>query len=353
MKTRGGETMRDTRTEDKPTIMIVGMGDLSCNVLNLLAGDPATNRLVLAGRDHENVRRRANLVRFAAHNLGQAPEIAAVGLDLDDVDRTAATLARIRPDIVFMGASLQSWRVITSLPKAVFERLDDAQFGPWLPMHLTLNHKLMQAVARSGIETRVVNAAFPDAVGPVLAKVGLAPMIGIGNVANIIPALTHGVAHVTGNDVADVELRLVAQHYFSHYVPRFGNAGRGAYHLAARIAGQRLAGELDHAAVFAQLDGRLKRIGGVAGQFLTAASAVRILRAMATDSGILAHAPAPGGLPGGYPVRVHRDARYSHSTMTSPAKMRSASTRHASARMVSSASRMTAPSCSPSPKWPS
>jgi hypothetical protein len=276
-------------------------------VLNLLAGDPATNRLVLAGRDHENVRRRANLVRFAAHNLGQAPKIAAVGLDLDDVDRTAATLARIRPDIVFMGASLQSWRVITSLPKAVFERLDDAQFGPWLPMHLTLNHKLMQAVARSGIETRVVNAAFPDAVGPVLAKVGLAPMIGIGNVANIIPALTHAVAFVTGNEVADVELRLVAQHYFSHYVPRFGNAGRGAYHLAARIAGQRLAGELDHAAVFAQLDGRLKRIGGVAGQFLTAASAVRILRAMAADSGILAHAPAPGGLPGGYPVRVHRD----------------------------------------------
>ena len=300
--------MRDTRIEDKPTIMIVGPGDLSCNVLNLLACDPATNRLVLAGRDVETARRRANLVRFAAHNLGHAPEITAVGLDLDDIDATAATLAEVRPDIVFMGASLQSWRVITSLPKAVFEKLDDAQFGPWLPMHLTLNHKLMRAVASSGIKTRVVNAAFPDAVGPVLAKVGLAPTIGIGNVANIIPALTHGVAHVTGRDVADVELRLVAQHYFSHYVPRFGIAGRGAYHLAARINGRKFEGELDHAAVFAQLDGRLKRIGGVAGQFLTAASAVRVLRAMATDSGILAHAPAPGGLPGGYPVRVYRDS---------------------------------------------
>ncbi|GGK49531.1 hypothetical protein [Salinarimonas ramus] len=300
--------MPGTYLEDgKPTIMIVGMGDLSCNVLTLLAQDPDTNRLVLAGRDVETVRRRANLVRFTAHNLGHVPEIEAVGIDLDDIDATAETLARVRPDIVFMGASLQSWRVITGLPAAVFEALDEAQFGPWLPMHLTLNYKLMQAVRRSGVDAKVVNAAFPDAVGPVLAKVGLAPTIGIGNVANIIPALTYGVAHVTGKDVADVELRLVAQHYFSHYVPRFGDAGRGAYHLTARVGGQRLDGELDHSAVFSQLNGRLKRLGGVAGQLLTASSAVRVVEAMATDSGILAHAPAPDGLPGGYPVRVYRD----------------------------------------------
>ncbi|MGJ3263020.1 MAG: hypothetical protein ACFE0R_07275 [Salinarimonas sp.] len=300
--------MRHIQTEDgKPTIMIVGMGDLSCNVLSLLARDPDTNRLVVAGRDVETARRRANLVRFTMHNLGHVPEIEAVQLDLDDIDATAETLAEVRPDIVFMGASLQSWRVITALPKAVFEALDEAQFGPWLPMHLALNHKLMQAVRLSGVDAQVVNAAFPDAVGPVLAKVGLAPAIGIGNVANIVPALSYGVAHLFGKDVADVELRLVAQHYFSHYVPRFGEAGRGAYHLTARVGGQKLNGELDHAAVFAQLDGRLKRLGGVAGQLLTASSAVRVIEAMATDSGLLAHAPAPAGLPGGYPVRVYRD----------------------------------------------
>ena len=299
-------TMTMTRIEDgPPTIMIVGMGDLSCNVLTLLATDPQTSRLVVAGRDLETLRRRANLVRFTAHNLGRSPEIAAVRVDLHDVDATAETLAEVRPDIVFMGASLQSWRIITALPQPVFEALDEAQFGPWLPMHLVLNHKLMQAVARSGLDVRVVNAAFPDAVGPVLAKVGLAPTIGVGNVANIVPALTHGVAHLAGKTVADVELRLVAQHYFSHYVPRFGEAGRGAYHLSARVGGQAI--EVDHAALFAQLGGRLKRLGGAAGQLLTASSAVRVLHGMATDSGILAHAPAPGGLPGGYPVRVGRD----------------------------------------------
>ena len=39
-------------------------------------------------------------------------------------------------------------------------------------------HGLMQAVKASGIAARTVNAAFPDAVNPILARVGLAPDIG-------------------------------------------------------------------------------------------------------------------------------------------------------------------------------
>lgn len=293
-----------TVPEDKPRIMLIGMGDLSSKVLSLLAIDPATNHLVIAGRNLEVMRRRANLVRFTAHNLGHNPEIEVVDMDLNDVENTAETLDSLRPDIVFMGASLQSWRVITELPNTVFEALDEAQFGPWLPMHLTLTHKLMQAVATSTTSPVVVHAAFPDAVGPVLQKVGLAPAIGIGNVANIVPALTYAVAHLIDVEVEDVEVRLVAQHYFSHYVPRFGVAGRGAYDLSVRVNGDNLSHELEHSEIFSQFTGRLKRIGGIDGQLLTASSAVRVLKAVASDSGSLVHAPAPGGLPGGYPVRV-------------------------------------------------
>ncbi|MFI0732894.1 hypothetical protein ACH4S9_28395 [Streptomyces sp. NPDC021225] len=291
-------------TPDKPLIMLVGMGDLSARVLTLLLGHDATSRVVLAGRDAETARRRGNLALFTAANLGRHADIRSVGLDLRNVAATAETLARVRPDIIFMGASLQSWRVITQLPKPVFDELDEAQLGPWLPMHLTLNHLLMRAVRDSGTGARVVNAAFPDAVGPVLDKVGLAPTVGIGNVANIVPALTHGAAHLLGAPVEEVELRLVAQHYFSHYVPRFGDAGEGAYHLDVRVAGAPAA--VDHHRLFAQLDNRLKRLGGIDGQLLTASSAVRVLHGMAADSGVRAHTPAPGGLPGGYPVRIRR-----------------------------------------------
>lgn len=295
-----------TDESGKPLIMLLGMGDLSAKVLSMLLADPATNRVVLAGRNAEAIRRRGNLALFTATNLGLYGSVDTVHVDLRDVDATADTLARVRPDIIFMGGSLQSWRVITALPKAVFEELDAAQFGPWLPMHLTLNHLLMRAVRDSGVDAKVVNAAFPDAVGPVLDKVGLAPTIGVGNVANIVPALTLGAAHLLDAHPSQVELRLTAQHYFSHYVPRFGDAGNGAYHLGVTVRGRPGAAEPDHSALFALLDNRLKRVGGIDGQLLTASSATRVLRGMAADSGVLAHAPAPDGLPGGYPVRVHR-----------------------------------------------
>lgn len=298
---------RPLESVQPPLIMIIGAGDLSFRVSNLLLTNPATSRLVLTGRDLAQVERDANLARFGAANLGRFPEIQAVRLDVNDIDDTAATIAAVQPDIIFMAASLQSWRVITQLPTEIFEALDAAQLGPWLPMHLTLNHSLMRAVRKSGTDVRVVNAAFPDAVGPVLAKVGLAPTIGIGNVGNIIPALTYGFARAASAAPADIQVRLVAQHYFSHYVPRFGTAGRGVYHLSARMGGRELAAEIPHEVVFGQLTGQLKRTGGLQGQTLTAASAVRVLTAMATDSGLSAHAPAPGGLPGGYPVRVGRD----------------------------------------------
>lgn len=289
---------------ERPLIMIVGLGDLATHVLHMLLSDRRTNRIVVAGRDVETIRRRANLALFTAANLGLDGEVTAVRVDLDDVDATAGTIAGLKPDIIFNGASLQSWRIITELPKAAFEALDEAQFGPWLPMHLVPVRNLMEAVRRSGCRPKVVNAAFPDAVNPVLAKIGLAPDIGIGNVANIIPALRFAVAHVMRAPVERIELRLVAQHYFSHYVPRFGTEGNAPYHLSARLDGTELNGELDRSAAFGLLATRFKRLGGVEGQVLTAASATRVLRAMAGDTNEAMHAPGPGGLPGGYPVRV-------------------------------------------------
>ncbi|WP_225726588.1 MULTISPECIES: hypothetical protein [unclassified Nocardia] len=285
-------------------ILVVGTGDLSFKVVCQLAQRYPDIRLTLAGRDDDRTIRLANLIRFTADNLGQPVDIATRILDLGDIDRTAETIDAIEPDIVFMGASLQSWRRLTELPKHLYEELDQAQFGPWLPMHLSLNVKLMQAVRASGRSPVTVNAAFPDAVGPVLRTQGLAPSIGIGNVANIIPALTRAVAAELGESPERIELRLVAQHYFSHYVPRFGTAGDSAYALSVEYADAPAPEQPDDSRVFAHLTDDLRRKGGLDGQMLTASSAVAVLSELLTRSGRLVHAPAPFGLPGGYPVRI-------------------------------------------------
>jgi len=294
-------------SSERPLIMIMGVGDLSTHVINQLLARPETSRLVLAGRDLPALQQRANLAKFAAANCGNIAEIHAVKADLFNIEETADMLARVKPDIIFMGASLQSWRRIAELPKAIFEQLDEAQFGPWLPMHLTLNYKLMQSVKASNIHTKVINAAFPDAVNPVLAQVNLAPDVGIGNISNIIPALTFAVSAITGIEADKLNLKLITQHYFSHFVPRYGHKGDGDYHLSVTDMDRNKI-EFDHSEAFKMLNGPLKRLGGIAGQLLTAGSATRVISAIAENSNISAHTPGPNGLPGGYPVKINSDA---------------------------------------------
>ncbi|PXX54915.1 hypothetical protein DFR70_12256 [Nocardia tenerifensis] len=285
-------------------VLIVGTGDLSFKVMCQLVQKHPNVRLVLAGRDEDRTVRLANLVRFTADNLGLATDIATRTFDLRDIDQTAEAIAAVRPDIVFMGASLQSWRRITELPPKIFAELDTAQYGPWLPMHLSLNYLLMQAIHIAGWPTVTVNAAYPDAVGPVLKTQDLAPSIGIGNVANIIPALTRSVAEELREPPEKIAVRLVAQHYFSHYVPRFGSAGDSTYVLSAEYSDGRPAPKFDDERVFARLTDEFRRKGGLDGQMLTASSAVRVLSELVERTGRLVHAPAPDGLPGGYPVRI-------------------------------------------------
>ena len=292
------------RKSIQKTVMIVGLGDLGAHVLDMLSRLPSRPRIVVAGRREEWLIRRKNLANYVAMHLGVEPDLGHVVVDLDDEARTAEAISAINPDIIFSAVSLQSWRVITELPKAIFDELDEAQFGPWLPMHLTPVHALMRAVALSGVSARVVNAAFPDCVNAVLGQVGLAPTIGIGNVANIVPALRSSVACALDQPVGRVRISLVAQHYFTHRVPRHGDAGGAPFHLTATLDGDDVTKRIDIAEVLKLLTKQLRRQGGIAGQALTAASAMSVLSAMLEDAGRVVHAPGPNGLPGGYPVRI-------------------------------------------------
>jgi hypothetical protein len=186
---------------------------------------PGSWRFIAVGKTPDRLVRKANIALFGAAQQGYYPRVEHAVADLNRIDQTAETIYRYKPEIIFNAATLQSWWVINALPREVFERLDRARYGPWLPMHLTLVHKLMQAVKQTGLDVRVINAAFPDAVHPVLQKVHLAPTVGIGNVANPIPALRCACAAYLGRPMRDVQLFFVAHHFVSHYLPRFGNAG--------------------------------------------------------------------------------------------------------------------------------
>ena len=288
----------------RSTIMMVGLGDLGGHVLEMLVRAPGSRRIITADVNEEWGYRKTNIAAFGAAQMGHYPELEFCKIDLFNVEQTAETIARTKPDIIYSAATLQSWWVINTLPKEVFDDLDKARFGPWLPMHLTLVWKLMQAVKETGLDIKVANSSFPDAVNPTLAKAGLAPTIGIGNVANPVPPLRSSIAYQLGRPMKDVTILFFCQHFVSHYIPRFGDAGGAPYYLKAIVDGNDVTGDVDMDQVLAELPKRFRRAGGRDGQILTASSAAGITLAMADDTGDLMHAPGPGGLPGGYPVRV-------------------------------------------------
>ncbi|QHF44246.1 hypothetical protein PspS35_10825 [Pseudomonas sp. S35] len=288
----------------KKKLLLVGAGDLCLQILKILGPKNAFEFVVL-GRNEDATLRLCNLVALSCAQLGQYIAIKPVIADLTDIDKVARLLREEAPDVLVNCASLQSWRVITGLPRLSFEQLDQAQFGPWLPMHLTLMHCLMQAVKASGIVTKTVNAAFPDAVNPILARVGLAPDIGVGNVANLIPAVRFSLARLLECAPADVQVQLYAQHYFSHYVPRGGVPAHASYRLLYEVRDRPVVPRLPAEAIFSTVKTEFRRLGGTQGQFLTACSAVTVIEGLFSPTPVLVHAPGPLGLPGGYPVWLH------------------------------------------------
>lgn len=288
----------------KKKLLLVGAGNLCLQILKIL-GPKNGFEFVVLGRNEETTLRLCNLAALSCAQLGQFISIKPVIADLTDVGKVTRLLREEAPDILVNCASMQSWRVITGLPKLTFEQLDQAQFGPWLPMHLTLMHYLMQAVKASGISAKTVNAAFPDAVNPILARVGLAPDIGVGNVANLIPAVRFSIARLLECEPDDVQVRLYTQHYFSHYVPRGGLPPRASYRLLYEVRDRPEVVRLPAESIFSTVKSEFRRLGGIDGQFLTACSAVTVIEGLFSPTPALVHAPGPLGLPGGYPVRLH------------------------------------------------
>lgn len=296
--------MYDTITNgNHPKIMLFGTGNLTTNVSHLLARSEAAN-MILIGRDKERSFRLANLILLTARQLGKNICISSESVDMLNISATAEIITKHKPNLIFNGASLQSWRVITTLPKEKFEELDRAQFGPWLPMHLTLMHKLMLAVKMSGQKIPVVNAAFPDAVNAILHKIDLGPLVGIGNVSNLIPAIQLTISEMLNLPVDELQVRLITQHYFSHFVPRYGMPLNTPFNLTVTYKNKDISHSINMYSLFNEVRTRFRRLGGIDGQALTAASAIKVIEGLLLDKITFTHAPGPNGLPGGYPIKV-------------------------------------------------
>ncbi|RMF03817.1 MAG: hypothetical protein D6768_04940, partial [Chloroflexi bacterium] len=270
-------------------IMLIGLGDLGSVTLELLARQPNVEQIVVGSRSAARAQARCNLARLGAMAQGCAPNIRFVPLDLTDPQAAAATIAREQPDLIYSTATLQTWWLPDKLPPPQAQRIYAAGFGVWLPVHLALTLKLMQAVRLADFSGPVLTAPFPDVVNPILNNLGLAPTCGVGNVDEIVPKVRRLAAQALDADADELRVWLVAHHAFQPFA--FGQKqGQPPPHfLRVEWRGRDVTPQLAAQNV---LFAPYPLTGGPATHFLTAGSTVRVILALLADAETFLHAPA-------------------------------------------------------------
>ncbi len=288
------------------TLLLVGLGHLGGQLLDGLAREVPAWRLVGASRDAVRGRARVNVARLAAVALGHDPRVEFAPLDIGDGAAVATVVDRVRPDVIVSTVTRQTWWLRDLLPEPDAASLARARFGAWLPVHLAPTLRLMRALRDAGYRGPVVTAAYPDVVNAVCARLGLAPTCGLGNLDEIEPKVRWLAAERLRVAPGALRVTLVAHHALERFV--FGD--RPAAREAAPPFFLRVAcGEEDvtqAAGGDALLFAPWPLPATPAWHALTAASALRLIRALRSDAPVRLHAPAPRGLPGGYPVIASR-----------------------------------------------
>jgi len=282
------------------TALFIGAGDMAMRMAGGLLTQGRLDRAILTDAAPA---RMADQV--AMLNASHDAHVELRALDGCDHHAVAALLSEIRPDLLVQAASLIGpWSIIGS-DHPVIGHLSRAGIGIQLPNQLPVLMTVMRAVRDLGLTCPVANISAPDVTHPVLAGMGLEPTIGLGNVSmamlrarSALRARNEARGKASGGMPL---LRLIGHHSNVYGVMQASAPADPA--LSVRVfVGE--AGERDDALAY---EGHPFRPGPIY-NVITGAAALPVLSALLPD-GLPARlsAPAPFGLPGGYPLVIGPD----------------------------------------------
>jgi hypothetical protein len=285
-------------------IMLVGLGGLGKSIGLGLALEPVVDEIILASRNTSNGQAYRNLLRLTGAAAGRFPRVEFLPIDLNQVAEVAEGIAHYDPDLILSTATMMPWWLPDRLPTAESEKFQRAGFGIWLPVHLNLTVKFMQAVRMAEFTGPVLTAPFPDVVNPVLACLDLKPTCGIGNLAEIVPKIRLLAADKLDASTERVHVKMVAHHaleafMFAAVSDPARQAAAPPYYLEIVYQGRPVNEEINADRI---IFSAFPVPEGPESHALTASAAVDVIRALLSRQGALVHVPGPFGLPGGYPV---------------------------------------------------
>jgi len=271
------------------TVLFIGAGDVAFRMASGLLSSRPGLRLVMADLNPEPAATRAAL-------LGLCHTASVTFRQVDGTNPSAleALLKSVTPDLVVQSASMISPWAVIGRDHPVAHQLSSAGIAIQIPLQLPILRNVMRAVQEIGLAAPVANMSMRDILHPVLAAEGLAPTVGLGNVAIHRMRVAHQLQEI---GEAPGPLRLLGHHCQVYDV------------MQARLPepGERVQvylGEDGRRSDDLAYQGKSFAAGPIYNE-ITAAAALPVLRALLPEASSLRFStPAPFGLPGGYPVRV-------------------------------------------------
>jgi hypothetical protein len=274
-------------------VLVIGPGDMGARIMAGLAFASGVHELVLAGVPAAAGEDAVGMVRSTT-------EVAARFVVADCTDQSAveALLVDAKPDVIVQCASLMSPWALTGRTDDVAEAIASAGLAVMLPMQLPVVRVVMSAVRATDFAGPVANLSFPDVTNEILDRLGLAPTIGLGNVTMQLLRVRGALRAELGPD-AELPLVRVIGHHNQVYPVMRAEPPADPDHRVRVFLGEQ--GErADHLAYVGR-----PYAAGVVYNEVTAAACTRVVEALlpgATPTRI--SAPAPFGLPGGYPIVI-------------------------------------------------
>ena len=210
-------------------IMIIGYGSAGKYVLDMATKMDAFKNCrftVVSRTPKEEAIKRVNITRVSSGIFEYYPDIDYLEGDVNDIEAMSELLTEVSPDII-----AYTGRYMKGFKYGEFSYPNGIGYGVWTPMAVVLVEKLMRAVKRSGINTRVINTSFGDAVSPALASVGLAPYTSAGNLNHLVPRIKMAYADITGENIKDIDVTFVGAHYVNTYISKEGSPKGSPYLL--------------------------------------------------------------------------------------------------------------------------
>jgi hypothetical protein len=288
------------------TVMMFGLGDLGGWVLEFLARTYGIGTIITCDAREDWPRLKTECAAVGAGMEGYTKTIKFEKCDVTDIDATAELLKKYNPDMIYSGMTLTGWLEMRVVPHAVGPKFYRAT-ACHMPLQLLLVSKLMKARKKAGITAPVLNNSFPDGVNPVLARNGLGPLIGGGNLDLIAGEIRRKVSLSENVPMRDVIVYFIADHAVvpqGAYVK--GSKVQAPYILKIMVGDKDITKKFDTDALILDslLMGTLPSQTSHINHPVVAASSVKNIKAFINDTNELTCAPGPNGLPGGYTVRI-------------------------------------------------